>query len=311
MGTSYTEEEFKTLLKNLFIEKKRVRELKKQLSEADLGQGSLKSSYEQLKSAYEDKEKEVSTLQAHLEQIRPMAKRLAEELKKMRQELKEKELSPAIKGQTHPDFETAARKASSEYEKKLEVAYGKLRELSKRNAQLIEEKEKLYQELEGRETAHKELQQSLGGANKQIRELQNQLEESMQQIRQTQILLGKKVKEAALLSDLGEKQKEQLVLYQQQLRDQAKELDHLREVEMELKKGQDEKVEVAQAQVRAWKEKCLALEEGWEEQKGELLELQKMRKTYAQMATTFSSLKHLIDKEDLAPKPPQETYTRD
>jgi hypothetical protein len=96
---TYTEDEFKRVLKNLFSEKRRVRELEKQLEGktlqkkfqaklSDIHKISIAEEYAKLKEAYHNKELECDRLKHQLDQVRPVLKKLINELNRVRQELR-------------------------------------------------------------------------------------------------------------------------------------------------------------------------------------------------------------------------------
>lgn len=95
---AHKEDEFKKILRTLFAEKKRVRELEKQLDGkglqkkfqtqlSDIHRISIAEEYAKLKSAYHEKEKECETLHGHLEKVKPALKKLVTALKESREEV--------------------------------------------------------------------------------------------------------------------------------------------------------------------------------------------------------------------------------
>ncbi|MCC5832411.1 MAG: hypothetical protein JJU12_05140 [Chlamydiales bacterium] len=154
-SNTYTEEEFKKVLKTLFAEKKRVKDLEKQLGEkglkkkfetklADIHKISVRKEYEELKSAYASKEGDYRNLRSKFERVGPLLKRLVEELKAARAEIetlkKEKE---------RYSLETAA------FEKEWEGLLYEKQKLEQDKERLEEEKARLLEEegeaLESRE----------------------------------------------------------------------------------------------------------------------------------------------------------------
>lgn len=72
---TYTEDEFKQLLKNLFVEKKRVRQLKRKF-QTKLVSTHVTDHYSKFKEAFAAKEKECSLLYERLDKVRPAIKKL-------------------------------------------------------------------------------------------------------------------------------------------------------------------------------------------------------------------------------------------
>lgn len=98
MSNTYTDEDFKKILKNLFTEKKRVKELERQLEEkglqkrfraklSDIHKLSMTEEYAKLKEAYHRKELECDHCKNQLERVRPALKKLLTELKSARREI--------------------------------------------------------------------------------------------------------------------------------------------------------------------------------------------------------------------------------
>lgn len=83
---TYTEEEFKKLLKGLFAEKKRVKELQKQLENRDV-QKKFESKLTDIHQASLTQEIEIETYKNQLEKVKPALKKLVEDLRQAREEI--------------------------------------------------------------------------------------------------------------------------------------------------------------------------------------------------------------------------------
>lgn len=180
------------------------------------------------------------------------------------------------------------------HEENLERGYEKMRELST----------KLGEERQQREQVERKCEEN----EKQILSIQTTLkntkllcEERDAEIRKAQQHLAKKVKETTILHDLVERQKNQLLELQGVVERQKNDLEKIentlqvqRQHEEKLQTLAKERTQAAEDLTKEWQEKYLSLQQDWQEKKGQLLEFQKMRKTYDQMATTFSSLKHIL-----------------
>jgi hypothetical protein len=199
------------------------------------------------------------------------------------------------------EAQTTLEEKETSHEAILARSYEKLRELSQRQREMTQEKENLLQKNEENENQlelfkkeHVTLQTSLKNARLHC-------EEKDAEIRKAQQHLAKKVKESTILRDLAERQKTQLAELQISIDKQSNEIERLqnnlnlqRIHEEKLHAMSKERTQAAENLTKEWQEKFLALQRDWQEKKGELLELQKMRKTYEQMTHTFSSLKHIL-----------------
>ncbi len=128
-ANTYTEEEFKKVLKTLFAEKKRVKELQKRLDEkgiykkfqtklSDIHKHSITDEYATLKNAYAEKEKENADLKSKLDKVRPAIKKMVEELKAARLKSQESECDEVSKEQLVKALEELERtKAQVEAER--------------------------------------------------------------------------------------------------------------------------------------------------------------------------------------------------
>ncbi len=97
---TYSEEEFNKVLKNLFTEKKRVKELEKQLEErgaqkkfftklSDIHKISIAEEYAKLKEAYHALERERDEIKDQLDKVKPVLKKLVQELLLAREEVEQ------------------------------------------------------------------------------------------------------------------------------------------------------------------------------------------------------------------------------
>ncbi len=155
-----------------------------------------------------------------------------------------------------------------EKEKLLEKSYTKMRELSSRHGEMVEEMEKLSGQLEEKKHQFIRLEKEFGLAQNSVQNAQLENDERESEIRKAQQHLAKKVREATILRDLTEQQTEQIAELQT--------LD------------------------KEWQEKYLALQHDWQEKKMQLQELQKTQENYDQMAATVSSLKNILGKGEEA-----------
>lgn len=164
---AHTEEEFKKLLKSLFTEKKRVKELKRRLEESTIHksfQGKKKEREKSDSSELLSKlEKENAVMRAQLEKVKPALRKMAEKYREQNQGKKIKQLE-------------------EQREEFLEQAYREMRELSRKNASLIEESSIL----------------------------EHEIEDLKEEVKRAQTYVAKKVQESTILRDLVEKQKRQI-----------------------------------------------------------------------------------------------------
>lgn len=166
-ANTYTEEEFKKILKTLFAEKKRVKELQKQLGEkqlqkkfqtklTDIHKLSIAEEYAALKTAFGAKEEECRDLRSKLERVRPALKKLVEDLKAARSEIaslkKKEEISCG--GELKIRLEKALERASSLERERERLSYEKQR-LEQDKERLEEEKARLLED-EGEALASRE-----------------------------------------------------------------------------------------------------------------------------------------------------------
>ncbi len=173
------------------------------------------------------------------------------------------------------------------HEEALEHCYVKMREMSQRHGESVEEREQLYKKLEDhkkilakREKEQTQLQSSLKNAHLQA-------EEQEAELRKAQHHLAKKMKETTLLEDSVESLKGQLNETQTKLSLQQ-------EHEVKMTAALKERALSAEQSTKEWQEKYHLLQKEFHGAKEELGELQQLRKTYEQMAITFSNLKHII-----------------
>ncbi|MFC2049352.1 hypothetical protein ACFLR2_01610 [Chlamydiota bacterium] len=199
------------------------------------------------------------------------------------------------------------------HEESLEHCYVKMREMAKRHAEIVEEREILYKKVEDHNKFLAKFEKEQGVLQTSLKSVKLQCEEGEAELRQAQQHLAKKVKETTLLQDLAESQKLQLLELHALIEKQKSELERLQN-SIHLQRVQDEKMlevekERARAlenQIKEWENKYLALQKDWEEKKGQLHELQQLRKTYEQMASTFSNLKTILG-HNLDPSQPENT----
>ena len=163
------------------------------------------------------------------------------------------------------------------HEESLERCYIKMREMAQRHAELVEEREMLYKKGEGHQKFLAKFEKEHSLLQTSLKNTQLQYEEMEAELIQTGQLLAKKVKETTLLGDLVESQKNQIM--------------ELQALNAQLVHSGTQAIENL---TKEWQNKYFALQAEMEEQKGQLIELQKLRTTYEQMASTFSNLKTIL-----------------
>lgn len=187
------------------------------------------------------------------------------------------------------------------HEESLERSYVKMREMTQRHAEIVEEREMLYKKVEDHNKFLAKFEKEQGFLQTSLKNVKLQCEEAEAELRKAQQHLAKKVKESTILRDLADSQKIQIMELQAGIEKQTTEIERLQN-SVNLQRAHDEKLQemmkeraqAAENQTKEWENKYLALQQDLEEKKGQLIELQKLRKTYEQMASTFSSLKTIL-----------------
>jgi hypothetical protein len=179
------------------------------------------------------------------------------------------------------------------HEETLECCYAKMREMVQRYGLIVEEREELYKTVEGLKQSNANLHQGHTEHHIALNNTKLLCEELEGELRHAQQHLAKKVKETALLEDQAESQKVRVCELQETLEKQVSEIAYLKQ-NLQL---QEEKGQGAEKLAQEWEATHLSLQQDWEKQKQELIELQQLKTTYEQMASTFSNLKtHLTQK---------------
>ena len=200
------------------------------------------------------------------------------------------------------------------HEEVLEKSYVKMRELSERHAEMVHEQEVLYKKLDDYNKLLTKFEKEQASLQNALKNTKLQCEERDAEIRKAQQHLAKKVKETTILRDLADRQKIQVMELQSGVEKQKNEIERLQNSlnlqrlhEEKLQALSKERAQTAESLTKEWQEKYLALQQDWQEKKGQLIELHKMRKTYDQMASTFSSLKNILG-NSLDPAPEEPDY---
>lgn len=302
-------EESKRALLELTEEYKALKE-KWMLADEELGQ--LRSVLGRQAQELEEREVELTLIKDQLQRSDLASIREEYELK-MQEALsvKETEISQLVAVTLElQKSEEAARMALIEQEagaeSVLEKMYAEMRELSIRHALMVEELEKQKLLLEEKTNRQTKMEKEISSLQSGLQNTKLLCDEREAEIRKAQQHLAKKVKETTILRDLAERQKVQLQDLHGVLNKQKSEIENMQN-HLNLQKIHEEKLQtmakersqVAEAQSKEWQEKYLALQKDWQEIKAQMIDLQKIRKSYDQMTTTFSSLKHLLGKSDL------------
>jgi len=190
---TYTEDEFKKVLKTLFSEKKRVRELQKKLGEkgvhkkfqsklTDIHKASIDEEFATLENAYVEKERECADLRGKMEKVRPALRKLVDDLKAARSEIemlkKEKPANDAaLKGNLEDANERVAALEKeiarlTSVEDEAITIRGQLLELGEKLDSLEEEKKGFDASLDalnkGLEEKDAELERAKGNEQKEV-----------------------------------------------------------------------------------------------------------------------------------------------
>jgi len=184
-------------------------------------------------------------------------------------------------------------------EQKAEGYYAKMKELSARHAEMVEKHERLQKQWMQSEKELPAIRSALHNATLRCNEQESEIHKGQQH-------LAKKVKESTLLRDLAERQKEQLLELQASIDQQKNQIDQMQN-RLNLQQMHEEKLQAmakeraqsAEESAKEWQNKFLSMQQDWQEQKTELVELQKMRQQYDQMASTVSNLKNILGKNAL------------
>ncbi|NGX61666.1 MAG: Chromosome partition protein Smc [Chlamydiae bacterium] len=276
-SSTYTEEEFKKILKTLFAEKKRVKELQKQLQQkgvqkkfqthlSDIQKLSYPDEIAHLNTSFLEKEKEVKTLRKQLEKVRPALRKLIDDLKEAREYIHDLESGKeAAKSQTWEESLAEYAATQKEQIETLEELKGLVRETNSQSARLAKrlDREGLCEER---------------SFEKQEEEYQLQLEKGYKQMR---LLSGK---HACLLEEVSFLRSE-LSDRDVELRKSQKSQNHL----AKKSKGATSLRELADEQgetLARWEEKYASLEQKWEG----------VREEHEAMKTHFSQVRHILEK---------------
>lgn len=256
-------------------------EAHKQLQASDVG--SVRAEYEQ---KFKEEQERHEALVAHLNQ----------EILAARAE------RDKAKGE-YSDLTEQFHEALDEKERGLEKSYAKMRELSSRHAEMVEELEKLSQDVEARKEKYVRLEKELAVVQNCEQAAKLKCQEHDAEMRQAQAHLAKKVKEATILRDMAERQKEQLAELQGTVNTQKNELERLtsslnlqQQHEQKMAEMAKERNQAAEALAKEWQDKFLALQQQTQEERTELAALQKIRDEYDQMALTVANLKNILGK---------------
>ncbi|MCH9625895.1 MAG: hypothetical protein S4CHLAM123_10800 [Chlamydiales bacterium] len=192
MSNTYTDDEFKKVLKNLFSEKKRVKDLQKQLEErgiakkfqSKLGEAhklSIAGEYAQLKSDFLEKEKENTHFKNQLERVRPALKKLVEALKNTREELENERKKV-------PDDLAAALEKMTTLEKQIETLQEEKLRLQKEQDESVSTRQRVI-DLEAQlhkiqEAEQKEAQRFESEKNKLVERLAEALAQVQRQAKE-------------------------------------------------------------------------------------------------------------------------------
>ena len=144
-----------------------------------------------------------------------------------------------------------------------------------------------------------------------ILNLKAQYENRNAEIRKAQQHLAKKVKETTIMRDLIERQKVEVIELQNSLTNYKSEIEKMQH-NLELQQVHEEKLQLmakertqaAENLSKEWQEKYFALHQNWQEIKAERAELQKMKKKYEQISSSYSSVKNFLSKTFEIPNPP-------
>ena len=230
--------------------------------------------------------KEQETWQAEIAQLRT-------KLESTQRQLQESDFV-SLRAEYESQMQEALRNFSqkeSAHEESLERCYVKMREMAQRHAEMVEEREMLFKKGEDHNKFLAKFEKEQGVLQASLKNIKLQYEEMEGELVQAGQLLAKKVKETTLLGDLVESQKNQIM-----------ELQALNE------KLVHSGAQATENLTKEWQSKYLAQQVEMEEQKGQLIELQKLRTTYEQMASTFSNLKTILGTalEPIQPQSPQD-----
>ncbi|MEZ5315351.1 MAG: hypothetical protein R3E91_03975 [Chlamydiales bacterium] len=307
-----------------------LKEKEKSLIEISKENGELKGDLSKLEEEFERKQQEfssqVSDWSAREKQIEEMEK----ELIKTRIQLEESDLNVVREEYeaklviSQKEYEKTLDDLKAKYEetkdkvttlneelhhtledkeKLLEKSYVKMRELSARHADMIEEIGTVSKRLEEKKHDLTCLEKEYDLTKSALHKAKLDCENYNAEIHKAQQHLGKKVKESTILQDLSERQKHQIAELQKVLNKQENELGRLQNSldlqqmhEQKLQSMANERTQAAESLAKDWQEKYLVLQQELQEKINRLSELQKMQENYDQMVETVSSLKQILGK---------------
>lgn len=279
---TFTEEEFKQLLKNLFAEKKKVRELQKQLEDkgiqkkfqtalTDIHKLSLTEEYAKLKQAYFEKEKEAEHLKKQFEKVRPALKKLIDDLKCATSEV------TYLKAKDSQD----------------EVLLQKLSLANQKIHALEEDKQRGFRE-------NQELQKHILLQEEKLHNLHKinvEFEEKLQEMQLKMHNLSKVVEDRHLeLARVKTDALRELKLYEEERTRLVEKLaNSMCQIQRQTDMLANLQSELENVKRSTEKEQSIDLvqKEGLEKNT-QLMEFEKMRKTYEQMAEAFANLKNIL-----------------
>jgi chromosome segregation ATPase len=189
------------------------------------------------------------------------------------------------------------------HEDLLSQSYAKLKELFSKNSSLLEENHGLKESLTQAQERVGKREQEAESLDSLLQNTKYKAQEKELEIRKAREHLAKKVKESAMLRDVLERQKNQLIEQQAALVNHKNEVEKLKSA-LHLQRIHEEKLELlgkeraqaAELLSKEWQEKYFALHQEWQKAKTQVNDLLKMKKHYEQLHSTMASLKSLLGK---------------
>lgn len=263
-----------------------VKDLHEEISNLRSEASKLKEKLDDALRDLEDKqelEQQLYLLQEEKQKFQEEEETLLEQIKQMQEQLDESDIAPI-----RQEFDEKFSALNLKFE---EAVKGKER-LGQENRELLEEKESLKKQLKEKLEAESIWEQEKYKLQSALQTSRLQVEESTAELRQAQQHLAKKVKEATLLRDLSERLKVQHSEQEEIVQKLKAEMDRLQN-QLNLQKRHEEKLELM---VDEWQEKSRELQDQLQNNRDEILELQKVKKQYDQMSNKFSDLKSFLGK---------------
>ncbi len=252
---TYTEDEFKQVLKNLFAEKKRVRQLQRKF-QAKLSTAHVSDHYSKFKEAYAAKEKECAILYERLSKVKPVIKKLL------------------TQNETASQLEEKLQKEATRFESEKTKLVEKLAESVSQSHRQTDVIKDLHAEINNLRHEASGLKERLGNALRELeekQELEKELylaQEARTKVEENQSILEERLKqmqEQLLESDV-ETVREKFLEQVRTLKTSLEDVERIKERLVLDNKELSEEQEVLKKQLKV----KIEAEQGWNQEKAKM-----------------------------------------